>query len=60
MNLAPLALLLQISGEMPAIAPGTLEGRPTAVEASPLQARIDAAARSVPGGFSIPPAPPEF
>jgi len=58
MNLAPLALLLQVSGEMPAIAPGTLEGRPTAVEASPLQARIDAAARSVPGGFSIPPAPP--
>jgi nitrous oxidase accessory protein len=44
MILAPLALLLQVSGEMPAIGPGTLEGRPKAPEASPLQARIDAAA----------------
>jgi len=43
MTLAPLVLLLQISGEMPAIAPGTLEGRPAAAEASPLQARIDSA-----------------
>ncbi|MGE5345120.1 MAG: nitrous oxide reductase family maturation protein NosD [Acidithiobacillales bacterium] len=46
MILAPLALLLQLSGEMPAISPGSLEGRPAASEASPLQPRIDAA---VPG-----------
>jgi nitrous oxidase accessory protein len=44
MTLAPLVLLLQISGEMPAIAPGSLEGRPSAVETSPLQATIDRAA----------------
>jgi len=43
MILAPVALLLQLSGEMPALAPGTLEGRPKASEASPLQGRIDAA-----------------
>ncbi len=46
MTLAPLVLLLQISGEMPAIAPGTLEGRPGAAETSPLQARVD---QAVPG-----------
>ncbi len=44
MNLAPLVLLFQISGEMAPVAPGTLEGRPAASEASPLQARLDAAA----------------
>ncbi len=44
MILVPLALLLQLSGEMPAILPGSLEGRPAASEASPLQSRIDAAA----------------
>ena len=44
MTLAPLVLLLQISGEMAPIAPGTLEGRPAAAETSPLQERLDAAA----------------
>jgi nitrous oxidase accessory protein len=43
MSLPALVLLFQISGEMPAIVPGTLEGRPKAGETSPLQARVDAA-----------------
>ncbi len=43
MILAPAVLLLQVAGEMPAIPPGSLEGRPPASETSPLQERIDAA-----------------
>ena len=43
---ALLAALLAAAGEMEPILPGNLEGRPLPAEASPLQARIDAA---VPG-----------
>ncbi len=57
MILVPLALLLQLAGEMPAISPGSLEGRPAAAEASPLQARVDLAVNDR-GGFSIPSRPP--
>jgi len=41
---ALLAALLAAAGEMTPIPPGSLEGRPPPAEASPLQARIDAAA----------------
>jgi nitrous oxidase accessory protein len=45
MTLAPLLLALAAAqGEMAPVAPGRLEGRPPPHEASPLQARVDAAA----------------
>jgi nitrous oxidase accessory protein len=47
MTLASLLAALvsvQAAGEMPTVAPGQMEGRPPTAEASPLQARIDAAA----------------
>ncbi len=40
----PLVLLFQITGDMAPVTPGGLEGRPPAVEASPLQALVDRAA----------------
>ena len=58
LTLAALAALAAAAGtaradEMPAIAPGALEGRPPAADVSPLQARIDAAA---PGSLvEVPP-----
>src|SRR5512140_768830 len=39
-----IALILAAGSDMPAIAPGTMEGRPPPSSLSPLQARIDAAA----------------
>lgn len=48
MTVGPVLLALALAqGEMAPIAPGGLEGRPPPSEASPLQARVDAAA---PGG----------
>lgn len=45
MTLAPLLLALAAAqGEMAPVAPGRMEGRPPPEEASPLQARVDAAA----------------
>jgi nitrous oxidase accessory protein len=41
-----LAAVLLVAGDMPAVLPGNLEGRPAPADLSPLQARVDAA---VPG-----------
>jgi len=45
-----LAALLSAAGGMEPVLPGNLEGRPPAAEASPLQARVDAA---LPGGTVV-------